>query len=81
VFDPLDQFGRSKETYQQGVPGQRKAKDTRYAFDRVLGKSATQNQVYQHTTQPLIEALLEGYNCSVFAYGVYSFERTTTMKK
>jgi kinesin family protein 18/19 len=46
-----------------------RARDYRYAFDRVFDASATQQEVYEHTTKNLIQSVLNGYNATVFAYG------------
>ena len=39
-------------------------------FDKVLNHEARQEDVYQATSQPLLKGLLDGYNATVFAYGV-----------
>ena len=56
----------------------RRGRDIRYGFDYVLDESATQFEVYERTARPLIEWILNGYNATVFAYGVRNdscFER------
>ncbi len=42
----------------------------RYAFDRVFDKSSSQEEVYNDTAKPLLKGLFEGFNATVFAYGV-----------
>lgn len=42
----------------------------RYCFDRVFEKTATQEQVFENTALPLLPGLLDGFNATVFAYGV-----------
>lgn len=44
--------------------------DGRYIFDRVFKMEATQEQVFRETAMPLLEGVLEGFNATVFAYGV-----------
>ena len=44
--------------------------DRRYVFDRVFGMDATQEAVFRDTALPLLEGVLDGYNATVFAYGV-----------
>lgn len=39
-------------------------------FDRVFGMDATQEAVFKDTALPLLEGVLDGYNATVFAYGV-----------
>jgi len=56
-----------------------KAKDYKYAFDRVFDESCSQQEVYEHTTLPLIDCVLNGYNATVFAYGATGSGKTHTM--
>uniref|UniRef100_A0A8C3S5S9 Kinesin-like protein n=1 Tax=Chelydra serpentina TaxID=8475 RepID=A0A8C3S5S9_CHESE len=80
VFDP-------EEPCLSGVfPGfrghdapKRKGKDLKFVFDRVFGESATQEEVFQHTTKEILDGVLNGYNCSVFAYGATGAGKTYTM--
>lgn len=39
-------------------------------FDRVFTGESRQIDVYEGTTQRLLDGLLDGYNSTVFAYGV-----------
>lgn len=39
-------------------------------FDRVFNHEARQQDVYEATAQPLLKGLFDGYNATVFAYGV-----------
>ena len=47
----------------------KKHKDMRFAFDRVFDETASQVEVFEHTTKTIVDGILEGINCSVFAYG------------
>ncbi|XP_031208780.1 kinesin-like protein KIF18B [Mastomys coucha] len=81
VFDPEECDG--------GFPGlkwsgshngpKKKGKDLRFAFDRVFGEKSTQQDVFQHTTHNILDSFLQGYNCSVFAYGATGAGKTHTM--
>ena len=44
--------------------------DDRYVFDEVLNQEATQSMVFERTAKPLLPGVLEGYNATIFAYGV-----------
>ncbi|XP_075767349.1 kinesin-like protein KIF18B isoform X2 [Pelodiscus sinensis] len=57
----------------------RKGKDLKFVFDQVFGESATQEDVFQHTTKEILDGVLNGYNCSVFAYGATGAGKTYTM--
>ncbi|XP_009994963.1 PREDICTED: kinesin-like protein KIF18B [Chaetura pelagica] len=53
--------------------------DLTFVFDRVFGEGATQEEVFQHSTRGLLDSVLRGYNCSVFAYGATGAGKTYTM--
>ncbi|XP_046338127.2 kinesin-like protein KIF18A isoform X2 [Haliotis rufescens] len=57
----------------------RRNKDLKFAFDFVFGPCTTNAEVYEHTTKGILDGLLEGYNCSVFAYGATGAGKTHTM--
>jgi kinesin family protein 18/19 len=79
VFDPADtdngslsaSIGNSqKPANSKGFANNfHRARDYKYAFDRVFDAYATQEEVYRHTTQDLISSVMNGYNATVFAYG------------
>lgn len=81
VFDPEECDG--------GFPGlkwsgslsgpKKKGKDLTFVFDRVFSEVATQQDVFQHTTHNILDSFLQGYNCSVFAYGATGAGKTHTM--
>lgn len=50
-----------------------------FGFDRVFDQYATQYEVFQHTTQVLVNEVLNGYNCACFAYGATGAGKTYTM--
>jgi kinesin family protein 18/19 len=73
TFDP-DEKDRAKAFMERGFlpPGTKRYKDRRFMFDRVLGHDSRQQEVYEATAQPLLRGLLDGFNATVFAYGVGS---------
>ncbi len=40
-----------------------------YTFDQTYGQFSTQEEVYNAAVKPLVDEVLNGYNCTVFAYG------------
>lgn len=48
-------------------------------FDAVYGPQASQDDVYREMVKPL-DNVLNGYNCSVFAYGQTGAGKTHTME-
>ncbi|KAG4303418.1 hypothetical protein PCANB_000277 [Pneumocystis canis] len=78
IFDPADTnpMARFQKTL---LPVGKRVKDIRYAFDRVFDENATQEIVYENTTKPLLDGILEGYNATVFAYGATGCGKTHTI--
>lgn len=53
-------------------PGTYRFKHRKYQYDHVFGPTTTQSEVFERTTKPLLDGILDGYNGTVFAYGVCS---------
>lgn len=71
TFDPNER-DPSRAFVERGFvpPGTKRYKDRRFIFDRVFGHSARQEDVYRDTANPLLGNLLDGFNATIFAYGV-----------
>ncbi|ANB11921.1 Kip1p [Sugiyamaella lignohabitans] len=50
-----------------------------YTFDRVFGPEADQEMVYEEVANKSLEEMLQGFNCTVFAYGQTGTGKTYTM--
>jgi kinesin family protein 11 len=50
-----------------------------FTFDHVYGPGSTQKELFE-SIKPLIEEVLMGYNCTIFAYGQTSTGKTYTME-
>ena len=76
VFDPAEPTAQIRGQKQQATTHMhihgngRRARDVRYAFDRVFPPTTTQQEVYRGTVEPMLTGLLSGFNASAFAYGV-----------
>ncbi|XP_036197779.1 kinesin-like protein KIF18B isoform X1 [Myotis myotis] len=81
VFDPEEPDGGFLGLKWGSVHDgpKKKGKDLTFVFDRVFGEAATQQDVFQHTTHSVLDSFLQGYNCSVFAYGATGAGKTHTM--
>lgn len=55
---------------------QRKA----YLFHRVFGEATQQRHLYKDTVLPVVRRALDGYNCTVFAYGQTGTGKTFTLE-
>ena len=77
VFDPkkesLSGQKRRKSIMTRGP------KDLRLAFDKVCDQYATQVDVFEASTKPLVDGVMDGINCSLFAYGATGAGKTYTM--
>ncbi|KAJ1949417.1 hypothetical protein IWQ62_006738, partial [Dispira parvispora] len=51
-----------------------------YTFDRVYGPEARQADIHDQVAVPLLEEVLMGYNCTLFAYGQTGTGKTFTME-
>ena len=40
----------------------------RYTFDRVFDTQSKQADLYKHVVAPLVEQVIQGYSCTIFAY-------------
>ncbi|KAL0067120.1 hypothetical protein AAF712_005907 [Marasmius tenuissimus] len=54
-------------------------KKQHFTFDQVHDPSTTQHALFTSTAQPLISRFLEGFNCTILAYGQTSSGKTFTM--
>uniref|UniRef100_A0A8C3XIT4 Kinesin family member 11 n=1 Tax=Chelydra serpentina TaxID=8475 RepID=A0A8C3XIT4_CHESE len=51
-----------------------------YTFDMVFGAQAKQIEVYRNVVCPILDEVIMGYNCTVFAYGQTGTGKTFTME-
>ncbi|XP_071448813.1 kinesin-like protein Klp61F [Hetaerina americana] len=51
-----------------------------FSFDHVFDAKSSQIDVYRRVVDPLMEEVLAGYNCTVFAYGQTGTGKTYTME-
>ncbi|KTW30625.1 hypothetical protein T552_00341 [Pneumocystis carinii B80] len=50
-----------------------------YTFDRVFGPEADQAMIFDDVVLPILREVLDGYNCTIFAYGQTGTGKTYTM--
>jgi kinesin family protein 18/19 len=79
VFDPKDDNAPQFQRVKRRPVITKKPKDLQFAFDRVFDCTCTQDDVFKHTTKDIIDSVLNGVNCSVFAYGATGAGKTFTM--
>ncbi|KAK4396268.1 Kinesin-like protein KIN-5B [Sesamum angolense] len=54
--------------------------DRVFTFDKVFGPKAQQRSIYDQAISPIVSEVLEGFNCTVFAYGQTGTGKTYTME-
>lgn len=82
IFDPKEQATPFffHNVAQKGRDMLKKQnKQLQFIFDRVFDSTSTNTDVFEGSTKNLINSLLDGYNCSVFAYGATGAGKTHTM--
>ncbi|TVU47517.1 hypothetical protein EJB05_07121 [Eragrostis curvula] len=57
-----------------------KQADKTFTFDKVFGPKSQQRSIYEHAVAPIVHDVLEGYNCTVFAFGQTGTGKTYTME-
>ncbi|XP_051579257.1 kinesin-like protein KIF11 [Myxocyprinus asiaticus] len=70
---------RRDVTVKTGGISDKAARKT-YTFDMVFGPSAKQIDVYRSVVCPILDEVIMGYNCTVFAYGQTGTGKTFTME-
>ena len=51
-----------------------------FTFDAVYDWNSKQMDLYDETARPLVDSVLEGFNCTIFAYGQTGTGKTFTME-
>ncbi|KAJ6652652.1 hypothetical protein lerEdw1_011222 [Lerista edwardsae] len=81
VFDPkveeVSFFHGKKLPYRD--LNKKQNKDLKFVFDAVFDENSTQLEVFEHTTKTVLDGFLNGYNCTVLAYGATGAGKTYTM--
>ncbi|OXB57486.1 hypothetical protein ASZ78_011827 [Callipepla squamata] len=81
VFDPKEEefsFFHGKKLAHRDI-NKRTKKDLKFVFDAVFAETSTQLEVFEHTTKGVLDGFLNGYNCTVLAYGATGAGKTHTM--
>ncbi|KAG1337970.1 kinesin-like protein KIN-5A [Cocos nucifera] len=54
--------------------------DKTFVFDKVFGPDSRQTDLFDHAVVPIVNEVLDGYNCTIFAYGQTGTGKTYTME-
>ncbi|XP_043956708.1 kinesin-like protein KIF18A [Gambusia affinis] len=81
IFDPKEEdmscFG-SQRMRNRNI-NKRANKDLKFVFDHVFDENSTQLDIFENTTKGIVDGLMNGFNCTVFAYGATGAGKTHTM--
>lgn len=80
IFDPPE--GNPMTSMQKAAfPNKNttRIREHRFVFDRLFDENCSQDDVFYHTSKPLIDNILDGYNATVFAYGATGCGKTHTI--
>uniref|UniRef100_A0A7N8YLN7 Kinesin-like protein n=1 Tax=Mastacembelus armatus TaxID=205130 RepID=A0A7N8YLN7_9TELE len=81
IFDPKEEdmscFG-SQRVQSRNI-NKRPNKDLKFVFDHVFGNNSTQLDIFENTTKGVLDGVMNGFNCTVFAYGATGAGKTHTM--
>ncbi|BDA48169.1 Kinesin-like protein KIN-5C [Coccomyxa sp. Obi] len=70
---------RAREvTVSQNVGGKQLGRS--FHFDKVFDPDSSQAKLYRMAIKPIVEEVLEGFNCTIFAYGQTGTGKTYTME-
>ena len=56
-----------------------KQKEIEFEFDFIFSEEITQKEIYEYTTEKLINKVMEGFNATIFAFGATGSGKTYTM--
>uniref|UniRef100_A0A8D3E5J2 Kinesin-like protein n=1 Tax=Scophthalmus maximus TaxID=52904 RepID=A0A8D3E5J2_SCOMX len=81
IFDPKeeDASGFGSQRGRNRNINKRANKDLKFVFDHVFGETSTQVDIFESTTKGVLDGLMNGFNCTVFAYGATGAGKTHTM--
>lgn len=83
IFDPSENNPLTKVQRQvfcnHAAMSKARIREHRFVFDRLFDEDASQDDVFCHTTKPLLDNILDGYNATVFAYGATGCGKTHTI--
>ncbi|KAI8902942.1 P-loop containing nucleoside triphosphate hydrolase protein [Globomyces pollinis-pini] len=72
LYDPT-------EDYLDDILRKERKREKLYSFDQVFGENCSQQTVFEGSVQSQVDAVINGYNATVFAYGATGAGKTYTM--
>lgn len=79
IFDPPETNPLNSMDRRAFKTTTHRIRDSRFVFDHLFDEHATQQDVFDTTTRPLLDSVLDGFNATVFAYGATGCGKTHTI--
>ncbi|AOA61123.1 Kinesin-related motor protein [Komagataella phaffii CBS 7435] len=79
IFDPNESNPLNQIPLNNLSSRRARIREHRFIFDRLFDEDTTQKTVYENTTRPLLDSILDGFNATVFAYGATGCGKTHTI--
>ncbi|KAH3682360.1 hypothetical protein WICPIJ_006674 [Wickerhamomyces pijperi] len=82
IFDPLETSPLATLSANIGNSKGKQLtrfREHRFIFDRLFDEKTSQKEVYDGTTRPLLDSVIDGFNATVFAYGATGCGKTHTI--
>lgn len=79
IFDPREDDGYTYRGVKYKEIGKKANKDLTFTFASVFDDKSSNLKVYERAIKNFIPSLLDGFNCTVFAYGATGSGKTYTM--
>ncbi|WWD19337.1 hypothetical protein CI109_103796 [Kwoniella shandongensis] len=77
---PLPSSSMSTFTTASAYGGSHQPMTKTYPFDKVFGPEADQTMIFNEVAEGMLDEVLAGYNCTIFAYGQTGTGKTYTMQ-
>ena len=68
------------ETKESSISFQTPDDNQVFTFDHVFNEMDNQSTVFEHVARPVVEAVMKGYNATVFAYGQTASGKTYSIE-
>lgn len=79
IFDPPETNPLNRMHQKVFRSPNSRIREHRFVFDRLFDMNATQQEVFENTTKPLLDSILDGFNATAFAYGATGCGKTHTI--
>ncbi|WRT68693.1 uncharacterized protein IL334_005673 [Kwoniella shivajii] len=77
---PLTSSSLASFTTASSYGGSHQPSTKTYPFDKVFGPEADQTMIFNEVAEGMLDEVLAGYNCTIFAYGQTGTGKTYTMQ-